>query len=293
MLNSLLTINIPLDPNLFDIGGLEVTWHGLLSALGVVTGVVVAAFFARRAGFPEDTIYNIALALVIGGIIGARGLFVIEHWDRFEDDLGDIFSINAGGISVYGAYIGGILAATAYAFWRRVPNKWKAADIAGLGAIFGQAVGRIGDLINGEHWSEPTSLPWAVRYTDADSTGRLNPFGPDVAVHPAVAYELLGDLAVFLVLLLVYRLSRRSGLTFMAWVFLYGGLRLGVGFLRLDDIAWAGLRTHQIVAIVTMVMALAGAIYLAVSSPPTGPTRAERRRLARAERRRLSRPGGS
>jgi phosphatidylglycerol:prolipoprotein diacylglycerol transferase len=287
MFSYLLTIKIPLDPNLFEIGGLEVTWHGLFSALGVVVGVLVAAFFARRAGYPEDTIYNIALALIIGGIIGARGLYVIENWGSFEDDLGDIFSINAGGISIYGALIGGIMGATLYAFWRKVPDKWKVADIAGMGAILGMAVGRVGDVINGEHLSEATSLPWGVRYTDAQSPGLvLNPFGPDVAVHPAVAYELLADLAVFLALLFVYRHSLRPGLTFLAWVFLYGALRLPLSFLRLDDIVWAGLRTAQIIAIVAMVLALAGAIYLLVSPTPTGPTRAERRRLARSERRR-------
>ena len=290
MLNYLLTIEIPLDPNLFKIAGLEVTWHGLFSALGVVAGVVVAAFFARRAGFSEDTIYNIALALVIGGIIGARGLYVIEHWDRFEDDLGDIFSINAGGISIYGALIGGTLGAAVYAFWRKVSNKWKVADIAALGTIIGMAVGRIGDLINGEHWSEPTSLPWGVRYTDADSLANRNPLGANLTTHPVVGYELLADLAIFLVALLIYRRTQRPGFTFLSWVFLYGAMRLPMSFLRLDDIVWAGLRTAQIIAIITMALALLAAIYLIVSPVPAGPTRAERRRLARAERRRLLRP---
>lgn len=289
MLSALLTIEIPLDPNLFRVGGLEVTWHGLFTALGVVAGVALAVFFGRRAGYSEDVIYNISLFLVVGGIIGARALFVIEHWDRFENDLGDIFALNAGGISIYGALIGGTIGALAAAFLWKVPNKWRGADVAALGAIIGMAVGRIGDVINGEHWAQATSLPWGVRYTDADSPGRLNPVGADAAVHPAVAYELLGDLAIFLVMLVVYRRSQRPGFTLLAWAFLYAAMRLGLSFLRFDDIVWAGLRTAQIIAIVVMALVLLTLLYLLTSPPPSGPTRAERRRLTRAQRRRLAR----
>src|SRR3972149_6983327 len=158
----LLTIKIGLDPELFEVLGLEITWHGLFTAVGVVVGVAVAAAFARRANYKEDTIYNVALALVIGGIIGARGLYVIENWSRFEDDLGDIFAINTGGISIYGALIGGTIGAWGYAFLSKGPNLPKGADIAAMGAVVGMATGRIGCLINGEHFAESTSLPWGV-----------------------------------------------------------------------------------------------------------------------------------
>ena len=107
----LLTIKIGLDPTLFELVGVEVTWHGLFTALAVVAGVAAGAVLGRRAGFLEDSIYNVALAMVIGGIIGARGLYVLENWSLFEDDLGDIFAINTGGISIYGALIGGAIGA--------------------------------------------------------------------------------------------------------------------------------------------------------------------------------------
>lgn len=103
----LLTIKIGLDPNLFELAGLEISWHGLFTAVAVLLGVGTAAWFARRAAFQEDTIYNLALALVVGGIIGARGLFVLEHLDSFRDDPAEIFNLNAGGISIYGALVGG------------------------------------------------------------------------------------------------------------------------------------------------------------------------------------------
>lgn len=281
-----LTIKIGLDPELFEVIGLEITWHGLLTALGVVVGVAVAAAFARRANYPEDMIYNVALALVIGGIIGARGLYVIENWSDFENDLGDIVAINTGGISIYGALIGGTIGAWGYAFLTKVPNIPKGADIAALGAILGMATGRIGCLLNGDIPAETTSLPWGVQYTHPGSPS----FDPTLELaglsqhiqHPAVGYELLGDVAIFLVLVLIYSRVKRDGVTFFSWVLLYGALRLPLSFLRLDDLVFQGLRTAQLIAIVTMAMALPAIIYL-LRTPP------KEARLSRAERRRLIR----
>src|SRR3972149_1439707 len=152
MTSALLTIKINIDPVIVHVIGLEITWHGLFTAVGVVAGVALAAWFARKAGYQEDTIYNVALALVIGGIIGARGLYVLEHTGQFKDNPGDIFAINTGGISIYGALIGGTRGGWLYAFFSKVPNLPRGTDIAAIGGIVGMAVGRIGDIINGEHF---------------------------------------------------------------------------------------------------------------------------------------------
>ncbi len=277
----LLSIKIGLNPTLFEVVGVEVTWHGLFTALGVMAGVGVAAYLGRRASFHEDAIYNVALALVIGGIIGARGLYILENWSQFEDNLGDIFAINTGGISIYGALIGGGIGAWGYAYITRLPNIPKAADIGAIGAILGMATGRIGDIINGEHFAETTSLPWGVRYTDPGSPSFLVSSGdPNFVQHPAVAYELLGDLAIFLLLLLIYSKVTRSGVAFFSMVILYGALRLGVSFLRLDDIVWLGLRTAQLISIASMALALPAIIYL-LRTPPQEerPSQADEGRL--------------
>src|SRR5438093_4659511 len=281
----LLSIKIGIDPTIIDEFGVEITWHGLFTALGVVAGVAVATWFARRAGYKEDTIYNVALALVIGGIIGARALYVIENWSQFKDNLGDIIRVNTGGISIYGALIGGTLGAWAYAMIARVPNLPKGADIAAIGGILGMAVGRIGDIINGEHFAKTTDLPWGLVYTHKNSPSFLR-FGANAEPqHPAVAYELLGDLVIFAVLIFLYTRVVRSGIVFFAWVFLYGLLRTFVSFLRLDDtVLGTGLRTAQLIGIAAMVFGLAGMAYL-LRFPPREErvSRAARRRALREE----------
>ncbi len=275
----LLSIDIGIDPVIFDQWGIEVTWHGLFTAVGVIIGVAVATAFARREGYQEDTIYNVALCLVIGGIIGARGLYVIENFSDFDDDLVDIVRVNTGGISIYGALIGGTIGGWLYVIIRRVPNIPRGADIAAMGGILGMAVGRIGDIINGEHFASDTDLPWGVVYTNSASPSVIH-FGPNAAPqHPAVAYEMIGDIVIFGILLLIFLRVNRAGVTFFAWVFLYGLLRTFVSFLRLDDIVLLGLRTAQLIGICAMVIGLAGIGYLLRTAPRGAISTAPPRRM--------------
>jgi phosphatidylglycerol---prolipoprotein diacylglyceryl transferase len=276
----LLSIDIGIDPVIFSDWGIEVTWHGLFTALGVIIGVAVATAFARREGYQEDTIYNFALCLVIGGIVGARGLYVIENWSVFKDDLVDIVRVNTGGISIYGALIGGTIGAWLYAIIRKVPNIPRGADIAAMGGILGMAVGRIGDIINGEHFASHTDLPWGVVYTHSSSPSVIT--GVPQPQHPAVAYEMIGDIVIFGILLFIYLRVNRAGVTFFAWVFLYGLLRTLVSFLRLDDIVFMGLRTAQLIGIVAMVVGLAGMAYL-LRTPPRGEGQRGGRRMVPRE----------
>ncbi len=129
----------------------------------------------------------------------------------------------------------------------------------------GMAVGRIGDIINGEHFAESTGLPWGVVYTDPNSPAfplRLDP------QHPAVAYELIGDLFIFLALVVIYTRLPRAGVTFFSYVFLYGLLRFWVSFLRLDDQILLGLTTAQVIALVAMPVGLGSVAYLLRTPPP-------------------------
>jgi phosphatidylglycerol:prolipoprotein diacylglycerol transferase len=289
-----LVIKIGIDPEIFGIAGLEITWHGLFTALGVVVGVLMAAFLARRAGIDEDTIYNMALALVVGGIIGARALYVLEHLGDFRHDFTEIFAIQTGGISIYGALFGGTLGAAAYAAWRRLPRWGTMADVAAIGAILGMAVGRIGCLINGDIFARTTDWPIGLVYTHSDSPSYpiYSSVSPQLAQQPVTAYEIVGDLIIFALLLFVLRrVFKRDGMIFFAWAFLYSAMRFGISFLRGQDIGgyWvgdnlvlAGLRTAQLIALAIMVVTPLAVAY--ILTRPQAPARAERRRLTRGER---------
>jgi phosphatidylglycerol:prolipoprotein diacylglycerol transferase len=292
-----LVIKNGIDPEIFEIAGLEITWHGLFTALGVVVGVLMAAFLARRAGIDDETVYNMALCLVVGGIIGARTLYVLEHLGDFSDDPAEVFAIQTGGISIYGALVGGTLGAVAYAAWRRLPRWGTMADVAAIGAILGMAVGRIGCLVNGDIFARTTDWPIGLVYTHSDSPSYpiYSAVAPELAQHPVTAYEIVGDLIIFALLLFVLRrVFKREGMIFFAWAFLYAAMRFGISFLRGtdiggvwygDDLVAGGLRVAQLIALAVMVLAPLAVAYMLTRRAPA---RAVRRRLTRAERRRLA-----
>jgi phosphatidylglycerol:prolipoprotein diacylglycerol transferase len=257
-----LLIEIPWDPNITTLGGLLLTWHGLFTAVGILIGVQIALRVARATGVDEDDMYTLALVAVPAGIVGARGLYVIEHWDFFGDNPGEIIAITEGGISVWGALVTGVLGSVAFAVWRRYEIR-PALDAAIFGMLPGLAIGRLGDLVNGEHLARGTDLPWAVVYTDPDSPA----FAHSIAIgshHPATTYELiLAFVAVAALVPLFLRWSYRfPGVTFMLGAASYALIRFALTYTRLDSSEVVlGLRVPQLVAVLTLLVAIAVAAY--------------------------------
>jgi phosphatidylglycerol:prolipoprotein diacylglycerol transferase len=236
----LLSITIGMNPNIGEFGPLQLTWHGIFTAVGIAGGVYVGAWLGRRQGFTEDDAYSIALVGVPAGIIGARALYVLENRVRFEGQWLDVLRINEGGISIYGAVIGGVLGAVAYGWIRKLPII-RGLDVAGFGLLLGMGIGRIGDLINGEHVAKVSSLPWAVKYTDAHSPSYSiyhNPItGVTTASHPATTYEMIGDLLIIGIMAYLFAKfwRHRPGITFFSGLVLYSAMRFGVSYLRIDS----------------------------------------------------------
>jgi prolipoprotein diacylglyceryl transferase len=281
MIDLVAAININIDPNLIE-GGFDLTWHGLFTAVGIAAGVFLSFRLARGKGFSEDDVFTVALVAVPAGIVGARALWVLEHTDQINS-FGDIFLLTSGGISIYGAMIGGVLGAMIYVwlFRPRFP-KFLALDVAAPGMILGQAVGRWGDLINGEHFADQSSLPWAFRYTHTQTDGpwasyilgdpqepwmrgdlgNLQAVAP-VAVHPvAGGYEWILDFMILGVLLYLRRLGVLPGWSFVFYVIAYAAVRGLLGLLRTDEQMIGVLSVPQLLALITGVMAIGLAVYL-------------------------------
>lgn len=257
-LGQVLTIGINIDPTITELAGFELAWHGLTTAFAIFAGLWLAIRLAAQRHLDLDETYTIGLFVIVGGIIGARTLFVLENWSRFEGNFGEVFAINEGGISIYGALVGGMVLGFAYmALHRSGMPVLRTTDVAAAGAILGMAIGRIGDLINGEHLARPSDLPWAVRYLHPESPS----FGLP-AQHPAVAYEMFGDLLILGLLLVLLRL-RGAGWAFFTWLLAYGILRFAVSFLRDDDLVVIGLRMAQIIALGGIAAGVAGLAWLA------------------------------
>jgi phosphatidylglycerol:prolipoprotein diacylglycerol transferase len=285
----LLSINIGIDPNIVEVGGLLITWHGFFTAVGIVAGVWLAVAMAStdRVNIDPDTAYTIGMVVVATGLVGARALYVAENYGDSSsiDSFVDIFRITEGGISIYGAIIGGAIGGWAYGLRKKLPCA-AGADAAAFGMMLGLAVGRIGDLINGEHFARTSDLPWAVTYSHPNSTAFFRE-----AMHPATTYELLGDLVILAVLAFLWRLHPKSGVVFVSAFLLYAVMRFFVSFLRLDsEEPLLGLSVPQLVAIGTVIVGLPLLVYFLRREEPEyehiTPAERQRRSLSRAERRR-------
>jgi phosphatidylglycerol:prolipoprotein diacylglycerol transferase len=287
-----------MDPNVGEVAGLLITWHGVFTAIGIIAGVWLAVNLARgpRINIDEDTGYTLGMIVVFSGIVGARLLYVVERYGDSSnlDDFMDVIRITEGGISIYGAIIGGAIGGWAYGLWKKLPAA-AGADAAAMGMLLGLAIGRVGDIINGEHFADATSLPWGVVYTHPNSPGFEWSFthGP---WHPAVAYELIGDLVILGVLALLWRRQLKDGVIFTLAFLSYAVMRFGVSFLRSDSKEIiAGLTTPQVVSLVVIAIGVPLLFYFLKRPRKEGAwvPPAERSRLAasRAERRRRLRTG--
>lgn len=260
-----LKFEIDIDPTMADIGPFLITWHGLFTAIGIIAGVSLSVWLAKRDGIPSEIAQEIALVGVPCAIVGTRLFYVAEHWDKFSGNLPDIvFGITEGGITLYGGLIGGVLGGLVYALWRH----WPIAitfDVAAPGMILGQGLGRIGDLINGEHHATETSLPWGVRYVHPNTLGQsLDANGNPAYFHPAAGgYEMLGDFVILALLLFVARrYIKTPGWVFCTYMILYGAMRFGLSFTRIDEQELYGIPVPQIVSglIIGLAIVLAGVL---------------------------------
>jgi len=245
-------ISIPFDPNI-HIGPLAIAWHGIFTAVGILFGVWLPLSLVR-ARISEDDATAVATWGVVFGILGARLVAVIDRWEFYLTDPVQILLIWQGGIAIWGGAVGGVLGGLVVGIRRRLPIGF-GADAAAPGILLGFAIGRIGDIINGEHHAIPCEAPLGlcVGYT-YDGPGYLGQTGP---VHLVVAYDLVWNLIGMAAALALRGRGLRDGLIFWLVAAWYGIGRLVLGFLRINDPTYIfGLREDQVIAILVLAAAL-------------------------------------
>ncbi len=244
-------ITIGIDPILVSLGSVSISWHGLFMVIAIAVGVWLPARLIAKAGLPVDRLYSLAIWAVPGGIVGARLVHVIDYWSYYSANPGAILAFWAGGLALWGGILGGTLVAVIYARISGFPLA-PYADMAAPGLLLAQAIGRIGDVINGEHISQGTSLPWSVVYTHPNSPAYGLP-----PSHPAVGYELLMDLLIFGVLWKLRGRIRPDGAIFLLYLGTYSIGRFFLSFLRLDsNTVLLGLNQAQWISLIVLAIAL-------------------------------------
>lgn len=295
-----------MDPILVQLGPLAIRWYGFLIALGVLFGAMWALRLAERRGLDPDKLLDMALWLVIAGVVGARLVYVVTSPSAFfgpDGNLLDAFKIWQGGISIHGGVAGVVVAMWLYAR-RHGLDMWAYMDVlTPLGAL-GIVGGRIGNIMNGTDtggrltdlgigiaWPEP-GTPFLgafgrVVFGDplwlyAPPACRAVPMGEPCVVHFTQAYGAL--VGVILLGIVLWSLSRRrpSGHAFWTFVLWYSVLRsvLEEPF-RDNPLSWqvylnegAGIGLFTLTQLASVVLVLIAAYMLLTLPEPV--TRAER-----------------
>ena len=234
-------ITIDINPIAF----LNVRWYGIFIALAIIWIVLWLVWQVRKgAKISYDTLFTAALVGIPSGIVISRLLHVVDRWDYYSQNPGQI--IGASGLTIYGAVLGAALAIWIYSKVSKFQFGYF-ADVVAPGIILAQAVGRVGCTINGCCYGIPTSLPWGVVYAHPDSFGPLG-----IAVHPTQVYEIIALLIIFGILLKLKGRFKPDGSLFLIYLGLYSLWRFGVSFLRAGTPFLFGLHQAQVIAIIVL-----------------------------------------
>ena len=246
-------------PVLFEFGPLKIYSFGAFMALAALSAVWVVHAELKRNQYDPDLASTMVFAAALGGLVGARILFIIEDWDNFLRSPAD-FIFTGAGFTWYGGLIGGIIAVSWVVRKNKIP--WLVgADIAAPALAIAYGVGRIGCHVAGDgDWGTVTDMPWGVAYTNAiigwvnPSTGI--PYPPGARVHPTPIYEFLESALIFAVLWALRKKNMKAGSMFWLYFVLAGLARFVVEFWRINPKIGLGLSEAQWFGIIVMAVGL-------------------------------------
>ena len=245
-------VRVTFDPVFVQLGGIEIGWHGLFTVLAVVAGVWLGTRRARAKGIPAGPLGSIAGWAIAGGIVGARLFHVIDHLSYFSEHPLEVFAVWEGGIAVYGAFIGGVAAASLVAHKNNIPI-WPLLDAAAPVMLVGQMIGRLGCLANGDAWGEPTGGDWGLIYMNTNALLPSELLG--VPTHPYPLYEIGATCMLLGLLWAGKRFWRIPGDGFLAAAAGYGMIRFSLTFFRQEPVLFWGIQEAQAVGLATGLLA--------------------------------------
>ncbi len=245
-----LGINLDYVGKSIHIFGFEITFFGLIVALGMLLGLGFVMLEAKRCGEDRDRYLGMFIVSLITGVIGARLYYVAFSWNTYEENVGQIFNIRNGGLAFYGGLLGGVIGAAIFCAIRKTSFA-RMADTASMGIVIGQIIGRWGDFFNRESFGEYTNnifamqLPLsAVRSREVTVTMRenLETIGgvSYIQAHPVFLYESMWCLLLLLLMLVWKRKKRFHGEVFLRYLAGYGLGRFFFEYLRTDKLLIPG-----------------------------------------------------
>ena len=261
MLSLLSYFTINIDPVLVKVGPLSLRWYAVMYLLAIVVGMLVMVPYAHSRGISSEQIWNVSAGVVIAALVGGRLYYVVQNDPgHYVNHPGDVVALWQGGMAFFGAIIVGVPTLLILARIEKVPLGF-ALDCVAIFAPLAQAVGRIGNLVNGDIVGYQSTLPWAIKYTNPN-----NGFIPQdllgKPVQPAAAYEFLFCLGLFAVLWPLRNKLKPAGMLFVLYLSLYCVGQFILFIWRDNDIVTLGLKQAQITAVAVQALLVVGAYFM-------------------------------
>ena len=229
--------------NLFGIQGLNIAWYGVIIACGLLLGIWLASYRAKKRGWSSDLVLDFILLAVPLAIIGARAYYVAFEWEYFSAAPAKIIASNEGGLAIYGAVIGGFLAAFLFSRAAKFPFL-KLIDLVIPSLILGQAMGRWGNFINQEAFGALVTNPNLQFFPLAVYIQSLGEW------HQATFfYESFCNTILLVITLLLGRKGVKDGTLLATYFIGYGTIRAIIEGLRTDSLYLFGtIRISQLLS---------------------------------------------
>jgi len=254
-------IVIDINPMALEVGHFMVNWYSIIVMLAVIAALAISVREARRKGISGEIIYSLLPWVLLGGIFGARLFHVIDRWEYYAVNPSQIFAIWQGGLAIWGALAGGVLAAAVFARVKRL-SIGRLFDTLVPGWLVAQIIGRFACIIDGDAVGGATALPWAFIYTNP---GAMVPSGLlGVPVHPYPVYDQLWNLLGLAIALRLRHYLKADGLLFLSYLAIYAVGRFVLSFVRQEKVWFWGMQEAQVVAILIFAVTLIAIWYLAI-----------------------------
>ena len=239
--------------------------YGLIIAAGFLLAVVYACRRAKQFGLKEDDILDILFVATPLAIVSARAYYCIFNWSLFADNPISVLYIWNGGLAIYGGVIGAVLAVIVCTRIKHIPAR-PLLDLAALGFMIGQCIGRWGNFVNREAFGAETDCFLRMGLTDAT--------GHTIYVHPTFLYESVWNLIGFVLLHCLSKRRKYDGQIALGYVAWYGLGRGVIEGLRTDSLYLfsTGIRVSQLLAIVFFAVSVGVIVWVRVKRRPTPET---------------------
>ena len=267
----------------FTVFGIEIAYYGVIIALAMLMGALVAYREAKKTGQKVDDYVDFTLYTLIAAIIGARIYYVVFEWDYYSAHPLEILNLRAGGLAIYGGVLASVL--TLFIFTKVKKLKfWLMADTAVQGLIIGQIIGRWGNFFNREAFGGYTDGLFAMQLPVSEAKGITQELIEHlvtidgvsyVQVHPTFLYEGVWNLLLFIGICIYKRHKKFDGEILAISLMGYGIGRFFIEGLRTDQLvikALGGIAASQVLSIVLILL---GAVFVIYNRTVIKKTKAE------------------